>query len=397
MRSPTIRSHPLRFLQYLEWILLAIIIFSEVLLASIFQFRWPRPGIFNLIGISVFGIMGLRLPQKSAIARFLYIGGEILLILWTSVFGGVRLFAFLYIIFVSRNCFIVERKGRLFLATLAFVLYGLTQSYRIQTLGIPSRLANSDRWVIFFLSSTLLFGLVLLFLQLLVDAVLSEREGRDKLAIANVKLREYALRIEDIATLQERNRIAREIHDSLGHSLTVFNLNVEAALRLLNSDPQEAKELLIEAKQQGAKALKDVRQSVAALRSDPLEGMTLESAIASLIEDFQRSTTISPQTQISLPRPLAKDVKTAVYRIVQESLTNIYKYAEATEVKITIQTDTDLNLIVEDNGKGFNLEQNTTGFGLQGMRERAQALDSYFKIVTAPGSGCKIMAKIPLP
>jgi signal transduction histidine kinase len=252
------------------------------------------------------------------------------------------------------------------------------------------------------LSFAILFGLALVFLQLLVDAVLSERQSREKLAItndklerANAQLRQYALRIEDIATLQERNRIAREIHDSLGHSLTVLNLHLEAAWKLWNSDLDEATEFLVEAKQLGSTALNDVRQSVFALRSDPLESQSLEEAITSLSENFRRSTGVSPKSSITVSYPIPAEVKTVVYRIVQEALTNICKYAAATEVKIQICTTTDLHLVITDNGKGFNFNQNTTGFGLQGMRERTLALGGKFEVVTFPASGCKIIVNLP--
>ena len=209
-------------------------------------------------------------------------------------------------------------------------------------------------------------------------------------------MRQYAAKIEDIATLQERNRIAREIHDSLGHSLTIFNLHLEAALKILPSDPQEATELLKEAKQVGKTALKDVRQSVATLRSNPLEGKSFQEAIAALIEDLNRSTGISPQYDINIFHTVSDDVKITIYRILQEAITNICKYSQATEVIIKIETNTDLKLIVRDNGVGFILDENTTGFGLQGMQERTKALGGNCQIITAPDRGCKISVSLPL-
>jgi signal transduction histidine kinase len=87
-----------------------------------------------------------------------------------------------------------------------------------------------------------------------------------------------------------------------------------------------------------------------------------------------------------------------IYRIIQEALTNITKYANATDVKIKLQAlPTELVLMIQDNGKGFNIEQNTTGFGLQGMRERTLVQGGKFEINTLPGSGCRITAKFPLP
>jgi signal transduction histidine kinase len=155
---------------------------------------------------------------------------------------------------------------------------------------------------------------------------------------------------------------------------------------------------LVQAKQLGSTALQDVRHSVSALRSDPLQGRSLEEAIASLAEEFHRSTGFSPETRINLARPIPAEVMNSVYRIVQEALTNICKYANATQVKIQLKTSpTQLDVIIQDNGGGFNVNQNTTGFGLQGMQERTLVLGGEFEIKSAPTNGCRIMAKFPLP
>jgi signal transduction histidine kinase len=236
-----------------------------------------------------------------------------------------------------------------------------------------------------------------LFLQLFINAVLSEKKSRQELAIAHEQLRRYALRIEDIATLQERNRLAREIHDSLGHSLVGFNLHLEAALRLFAIAPQESRELLIEAKEMSDIALQEVRRSVAKLRTDPLQGKSLQEALAILMQNFQNSTNIIPQLELNLSINLSHEISVAIYRIVQESLTNICKYAKATKVKISLKSDQDLELVILDNGQGFQLEKNSTGFGLQGMKERTIALGGKLKIISDRDQGCKIIVSIPLP
>lgn len=246
-------------------------------------------------------------------------------------------------------------------------------------------------------SFRLLLGVIFLLIKILISAVISERKSRQDLAIAHDKLRRYALMIENMATVEERNRIAREIHDSLGHYLTVLNINLEAAWKLQTSSPDEAVIFLAEAKKLGSQALHEVRESVAALRSNPLQGKSLSDAIAELISELQKSTSITPIVSLNLPRSIPNEIKTTVYRIIQEALTNVCKYGNATEVKIIIFTNDVLHLMIEDNGIGFVLDQNTTGFGLQGMRERALAVGGTFSIVTAPGQGCQIQADIPLP
>ncbi|MBW4519291.1 MAG: sensor histidine kinase [Scytolyngbya sp. HA4215-MV1] len=386
-------SHPLRFLLRLEWILLGIITLSEF-----FAFRFyalPRLPLLNLLGLGMFALMGLRLPDRPW-QKGIYTGLEISLILLVSLVGGIRLFPFLYVVLVIRNCLIFVGSRRTIVATIAYLLCLVTLLHRFRSFTPPRPALLVERSGFAWFSVALLVGLVIFFLQSLVNAVLAERLSRDQLAVANARLRQYALRIEDQATLQERNRIAREIHDSLGHSLTAFNLHLEAALKLLDSAPDEARDLLREAKQIGSTTLQEVRRSVGTLRSDPLQERSLTDAIAHLLEDFRRSTQLSPTYQVAINAPIPPEVQTAAYRIVQEALTNICKYAAATEVEISLRTYPNFQVIVQDNGKGFDLQQNTTGFGLQGMEERTIALAGRFEINTAPGKGCRIVATFPL-
>ena len=387
------QNSPLKFLFYLNWILLFI-----VFLSIIFPRHFPYNGSYwlNLFCLIVFALMGFKISSLNRpLEKFIYVSLELFLII-LSYFSGMKLYVLFCLILLVRNSFILSQSSRFIVTILVFSLIPIAQFHRMQNLAIPKPELLEDEKVIIFSITTTLFGIVVFFLQLLVNAVLSENYSRKKLAIANDKLRRYAAKIEDIATLQERNRIAREIHDSLGHSLTIFNLHLEAALKLLPSDPQEATELLKEAKQVGKTALTEVRESVATLRSNPLEGKSLEDAITSLIEDLKRSTGIVPQCEINIFKRVSDDLKITVYRILQEAITNICRYSEATEVIIKIEVNTDLKLIVYDNGIGFILDENTTGFGLQGMEERTRALGGSCKIITAPDRGCKIVVSLPL-
>jgi len=389
------KNHPFRFLLYLEWTLLASAALTAALPSHSYRFQARFPEL-TICSLTLFGLMGLRLPTRNHINKILYTAAEIFLILITGFFGGrtARLFPFLYVILVTRSCLIFQLPGRLVVTALSFLLFLITFRRRFARIALSP--ASQERFLFFTLSFVLVFGLALLFVLLLMNAVLSERESREKLAIANEKLRQYALQIENQATLEERNRIAREIHDSLGHSLTALNLQLETGLKLWQSNPTKAQAFLAKAKELGSKALQDVRQSVSTMRSHPLQEQSLEQAIASLAENVQRSTGVAPICQIHLSH-VPVEISTAIYRIVQESFTNICKYAQATEVKLEITTTKNsLQLRISDNGIGFDLTQNTTGFGLQSMRDRTMALGGYFNINSAPGSGCKITATIPL-
>jgi signal transduction histidine kinase len=416
-RSIKIKNHPFPSLLYLEWILLAITALTAVLPSPLPRFRprFPELSIcgilpdlsicsisseLSILSLAVFALMGLRLPISNNITKVIYTAIEILLILTTGLFGGRfdRFFPFLYIILVTRSCLIFQLPGRLLVTSLSFTLFLFTTQLKYQLFSFQASPQAQERFRFFSLSLSLVFGLSLVFVLLMINAVLSERQSREKLAIANEKLRQYAMRIENQATLEERNRIAREIHDSLGHSLTALNLQLETALKLWQSNPVKAQTFLGRAKELGSKALKDVRQSVSTMRSNPLQEQSLEHAIAILSEDFHRSNGILPICHNNLEYSLPAEINTAIYRIIQESLTNISRYAGATEIKLEITTKKgNLRLIIQDNGRGFDLKQNTTGFGLQSMRDRTLALGGEFNINSAPGSGCQITVDIPLP
>ncbi|MEL7315270.1 MAG: response regulator, partial [Cyanobacteria bacterium J06559_3] len=169
-------------------------------------------------------------------------------------------------------------------------------------------------------------------------------------------------KIAKMTTLEERHRIARDIHDSLGHALVALNIQLEAALTLWDDAPAKAYASLQESKQLGSEALAAVRTSVTDMRSETLQGELLEQALERLIHEFQLATQIKLNTQIDLSLPFPNAVNVAVYRIVQEGFTNICKHAEATAVNLVLQTSTnDLQLTITDNGKGFCTHHSQAG------------------------------------
>lgn len=411
-----IRNHPFPVLLYLEWGLLAIGLLSVLVISLPLRrdsFQFP---FISVTIIVIFGLMGLWLPTGKIAAKIHTAIALILIIIVTvlgmrsRLFTVLHLYPFLYVILVVRSCLIFRFIDRTIVTTTAFILFLTALFYRIQNsdwiqnLGVqvPVLLKEriQDRLKLlnlgFALTVALLMGLALLFIFLLVNALLSERYSREQMAIANQQLRQYALRVETLAMEQERNRIARDIHDSLGHSLSALNLQLEGALKLWQINPGQAQTFLREAKQMGSLALQEVRQSVSAMRADPLQGQGLEAAIALLVQDFQRSTGILPDCHFYLPRPLSREFNITVYRIVQEALTNISKHAQATQVNINIQMlDSGLQLVIQDNGQGFEWQQNQTGFGLQGMRERVLALGGQLAIASTAGQGCQITVDFP--
>ncbi len=427
------KQHPFRLLLYLEWILLGIA------LLTVFAFFLPhRPFaralyhpelkfLFNLgalFSVALLGIMGYKMPFGVPLFAKIYItlcfGLSWLIVLLAGI--GDRLFTPLLLIVVIRACVLFPGKERIITAVLAygsFIAIKIMSWWQIRPLGIPlgrplplrllRRLSEEEiRGILWgsLLNSALLFGLVLAFVMLLVGAVLAEYESKQKLILANKRLRQYALKIENQATLEERNRIAREIHDSVGHCLTAQSIQLENVACFFSENPAKAEEHLGKARQLGKEALQNVRQSVATLRRKPLQqrsrsaspkARSLKASLEQLIQKFQSTTEIKVNFDIYLVSAISIEITTAIYRLVQEALTNVAKHSQANQVNLYLQEKANkLLLTIEDDGVGFEPEANTTGFGLQGMRERIEALDGNFSLISKLGAGCKIQVNIDI-
>ena len=416
------QKHPFRLLFYLELILLGIAFlaaFSRLPPPIFFKLEQiPRPPIVFfpgvLLSLGILGFMGMRLPFGSRLMQGLYTGAGLGLSWLIILLGGKaeRVFPALLLVVVIRACLMFPWNGRIVVgifAYLSFLLMQLMLVMRIRPLGVPLgrplppplRMRPTEEVRVFLihskLNTALLFGLVLVFVMLLVGALLAQKQSREKLALANKRLRQYALLIENQATLQERNRIAREIHDSVGHSLTAQSIQLENVAMQLNENLEQASQHLQKARQLGREALQNVRNSVAKLRTNPLQGKSLTDTLINLIQEFERTTGTKVESEIFLKSPLPDEISTALYRVVQEALTNVSKHGHAKQVCLNLKERfTDISLSLEDNGQGFDPRENTTGFGLQGMRERIEAFGGSFHISSQPGQGCKIHIEIPL-
>lgn len=218
-----------------------------------------------------------------------------------------------------------------------------------------------------------------------------------KLAQMHESLWKCVLQFARFSATQERHRIARDLHDSLGHALTGLNFQLQTAMQLCQADSSQANEFLNEAHRLVKVASQQVRQSVKSLRDDTLETQCLEQLIDSLVSDFEQTTGILPQIVIDLSVAVSSQFIEPIYRIIQEALNNIRKYAKATEVQIYIYTDYEgLYLKIQDNGRGFDLEKVCGGYGLQGMQERVGFLKGDLQIESQPGNGCCITVDIPI-
>jgi len=239
------------------------------------------------------------------------------------------------------------------------------------------------------------FWMALVFILLFSEMLVRERQARAALDEAHRRLGEYAVQVEDLATLEERNRLAREVHDSLGHYLTAIHVHLEAARTLLESQPSLATEALQRAQSLTQEGLSEVRRSVAALRASPLEDRSLPEALSALVETCCAAGIAADLRVIGERRPLPAPTRLALFRAAQEGLTNARKHAQARRAEVTLDyTDAAVvRLAVRDDGVGA--EDTSGGFGLLGVRERVHLLGGQVRVRTAPGQGFVLEAEVP--
>jgi signal transduction histidine kinase len=225
-----------------------------------------------------------------------------------------------------------------------------------------------------------------------------------ELVAAHRQLQEYSARIEDLSIIRERNRIAREIHDTLGHALTLLAVQLETAIQLEGRGDPRLHEELLEARQVVKACLTDVRYSVEALRPDEASPGSLQEQLRRLVAEFE---TICRPTRTTLDleeatQPLNPDLRLTLYRCAQEALTNIRKHAHATKVLLRLSTSNEqegqVELTVLDNGQGSTSEHEhqASGFGLLGMRERVALLSGTLRAGPEPRGGWRVEVVLPL-
>jgi len=392
-RSLKLQPSPFRFLLYAEWVMIA----TCFVFAIVESFEENQIPIQHVLVLAVLSVMAAILPGGKLPHKLLYIGIEISLIFYGATLGYLHVLPTLYLIVLIQSCFLFQQPIRWVIAGLSFLLFLVHQIRYVQNITLLVESSDRQLFWMHLIAEILMFGLGLFFVLKLVSTLLSERQAKEQLAAAHEQLRQYALRIEELAAVQERNHIAREIHDSLGHTLTAQNIQLQTAVKLWQRDPNKAQSFLQQAQQLAATAMQEVRRSVRTLREES-EEPPLEEAIAHLVNDFQQGTEIAISTSITGQIMVCPRLSKTLHRIVQEALTNIRKHAQASRVSIQLNTTANhVSLIIEDNGRGFDPNQPTVmGFGLQGMQERVAAVGGILQLETAPGSGCQITVRVPL-
>jgi PAS domain S-box-containing protein len=220
---------------------------------------------------------------------------------------------------------------------------------------------------------------------------------QQRLQASEARLRELAAFLQTVRE-EERTRIARELHDELGQALTALRLDLGWLRGKCGSLGAPAAERVSSAFSVVEQSIVSLRRISEDLRPAMLDSLGLAAAVEHHVTQFEQRSGIKCRLTMNREEfDLDGSVATAVFRIVQEALTNVARHAQATEVSVSLnETDEGIELAVTDNGRGLAATENKKTFGLLGMRERITILGGSFDIVSQPGQGTRISCRLPL-
>jgi len=346
--------------------------------------------LFLLIGLTVafiiIGTAGFQAAfDKPPVFGALYAVVQLalaLLIMWVG--RGDGLLEIIVIPLVSQCVFLVRNR-----LTVIMVAIGA-----MAVIGISHALGGTaprDALV-----NVLINGSLVLFVLVFSYALLREQTLRGEIARLNDELRAYADQSAELATAQERNRIAREIHDSLGHHLTTVAVQLEVIQHLIERDPPRAIELAAKARSLTRQGLQDVRDAVTAWRTNTVHRPLPETLRE--LADTARQTGIPVSVEISGKfDDLPLQAQRTLYRAAQEAITNVRKHAgQVEQVIIELICGEVIRLSIRDNGSGqANGEMPSGGYGLDGLRERIEMLGGQLEAAPHPDGGFQLVVEIP--
>ncbi len=224
-----------------------------------------------------------------------------------------------------------------------------------------------------------------------------QREQRQALAAANQKLAQYAATTEQLAVSQERNRLARDLHDTLAHSLSGVSVQLEAVQALWDVNADAARKMLDQATSNTRSGLTEARRALHALRAKPLEDVGLVLALSALAESVAARTGLKLDLDVQHHLDhLAPEVEQCIYRVAQEALTNVARHAGARSLRVALRRDNGpLTLTIDDDGRGFDpAAVNGTHYGLKGLRERAEMIGASLEVGSRPEQGTTVRLEL---
>ncbi len=281
------------------------------------------------------------------------------------------------------------------------VLYcvGTAMFSLVTALEVQAVLHHPPRYLVNNLLLVLIRTLSLLLVGYFIHHLLETQRGQQEaLAQANARLIDYADTVEKLAVSRERNRLARELHDTLAHTLSGLTVQLETICAYWEADPPTARQMLDKALVTARSGLEETRRALRALRASPVDDLGLVQALRQLATLVAERAGL--ELRLTLPTPplsLRPDIEQAVYRVAQEALTNTARHAQARQVALSLtRNGPTLQLQVQDDGRGFDARHppERAGLGLQGMRERAALVGGKLTLTSRPGQGTVVTLTI---
>jgi NarL family two-component system sensor histidine kinase YdfH len=248
-----------------------------------------------------------------------------------------------------------------------------------------------------------MLAFVLIYVVLYIRQVQARGEAQaylQELEVAHRQLTKYAERVEELTISQERQRMARELHDTLAQGLAGLILQLEAADSYLESgNLVQGQTVVQQAMQRARTTLQEARRAIQALRPAALEQDSLIDAVGREVDQLAATTGLQTAIEVSARPSVPPETAQDILRIVQESLSNVARHAQASHVQVRLARQGDgLEVIVRDDGKGFGAVegQDRSGcFGLAGMKERAERMGGELRIESRSGKGTTVILSVP--
>jgi signal transduction histidine kinase len=380
----------------IEW--MGIATFGLVLLLAPTYKEWsdrlPLPDWsgYGLLA-ALFGLSWCFPVKRPLWQRRLYVAVAAGLLI-ASIFTGVPFDILLYLL-IAKSCFLLNRRDLVVMLIGVGVAWNLAaiwlfqQSIALMNLQPPPPEAlNTQRlFISAIVGSSGMYIVACTFVLLLSFTILREQRSR-------ARAEQLTQEVEILAATVERSRIAREIHDSLGHTLTALNVQIELAQKLQQRDPVRSGQSIDIAQQLATQCLQDVRHAVHSMQDRTID---LNTAIQTLVQPLQNHSDLQFDLSLKFPA-LPPTFSHQIYCIIQEGLTNIQRHAGATHVQLQGERSGDEIVVsLQDNGIGFHVDQAATGFGLRSMSERAQSIDGRLQVESTPAQGTRLRLAAPAP
>jgi signal transduction histidine kinase len=349
--------------------------------------RWMAVILFGAYGV----LLGLlpRVENNPRRAQ-LYLAAQAAVIVCLAILQqGLFTFIFLAIILSVQAALVVPLRTAVLWVALFMLLTLVSAVVADGWRGTLNAVLNMLGYPV-----ALTFGVVMRRAQ---DAQRHSQQLLADLQAAHQQLQDFTGQAKQLAVAEERNRLARELHDSVKQQRCAAHLQISTARTLLTRDPAATGAHLDEAERLASLAQRELSGLIHALRPAALEGQALADALQQHVAEWSRQSLIVAALQLSKEQVLPLDREQALFRVAQEALNNIARHSRATQAQVILRYEPGAAvLFIADNGRGFepNLA-NHQGVGLSSMRERIEALGGSLQLSSQPGGGTAIIAECP--